>query len=75
MNVQMVIFILKLSKLRKIPCFLSPHLPRTSHEYYLCILAMFTMSSKDVKHVNSRSLGVLNLLGPVGKALFTTLSR
>ena len=40
--------------------FLSLHQPRTSHEYYLCILAIFTMSRKDVKRVNSSSLEVWN---------------
>ena len=35
--------------------------PRISHEYYLCILAMFTMYRKDVKHVNWPSLEVLSL--------------
>ena len=35
--------------------------PRTSHEYYLCILAMFTVSRKDVKYVNWPNLGMLNL--------------
>ena len=54
-------FSLKGSTLRKIPSFLSLHQPRTSHEYYLCILAMFMMSRKDIKHVNWPSLGVLNL--------------
>ena len=34
---------------------------RTSHEYYLCILAMFTMSRKYVKHVNWPRLEVLSL--------------
>ena len=52
---------LKGSTLRKIPSFLSLHQPGTSHEYYLCILAMFTMSRKDVKHVNWPSLEVLTL--------------
>ena len=41
--------------------FLSLHQPRTSHEYYLCILAMFTMSREDVKHGNWPSLEVLSL--------------
>ena len=45
-------FFLKESTLREIPSFLSQHQPRTSHKYYLSILAMFTMSHKDVKHVN-----------------------
>ena len=40
------------STLREIPSFLSLHQPQTSHEYYLCILAIFTISRKDVKHVN-----------------------
>ena len=40
--------------------FLSLH-PRTSHEICLSILAMFTMSSKDLKHVNRLSLAVLRL--------------
>ena len=43
------------------PFFLSLHQPRISHEYYLCILAMFTMSCKDVEHVNWPSLDVLSL--------------
>ena len=43
------------------PFFLSLHQPRTPHEYYLCILAMFTMSRKDLKHVNRPSLAVLFL--------------
>ena len=47
---------LKGSSLRKIPSFLSLHQLRTSHEYYLCILATFTVSRKDVKHVNWPSL-------------------
>ena len=47
--------------MRKIPSFLSLHQPRTSHEYYLCILAMFTMSRKDLRHVNWPSLEVLTL--------------
>ena len=54
-------FYLKGSTLRKIPFFLSPQQPRTSHEYYLCILAMFMMSRKDVKHVNWPSLEVLTV--------------
>ena len=54
-------FSLKRSTLRKIPSFLSSHQPRTSHEYYLCILAIFTMSCKDVKLVNWPSLEVLAL--------------
>ena len=37
------------------------HQPRTSYEYCLCILAMFTMSRKDVKYVNWPSLEVLSL--------------
>ena len=54
-------FSLKGSTLRKIPSFLSLHQPRTSHEYYmyLGILAMFTMSRKDVKHVNWPSLEIV----------------
>ena len=32
-----------------------------AHEDNLCIVAMFTMSCKDVKHVNWTNLGVLNL--------------
>ena len=52
---------LKGSTLKKIPFFSSLHLSRTSHEYNLCILAMFTMSHKDVKYVNWPNLGVLNL--------------
>ena len=54
-------FSLKESPLRKIPSFSSPDQSRTSHEYNLCILAMFMMSSKDVKYVNWPNLGVLNL--------------
>ena len=42
-----------------------PFCHHTSHEHpmniYLCILAMFTMSLKDVKHVNLPSLEVLNV--------------
>ena len=49
------------STLRKIPSFLSLRQPRTSNEYYLCILAMLTMSRKDVKHVNWQSFEVLTL--------------
>ena len=45
-------FSLKVSTLKKMPSFLSLHQPQTSHEYYLCILAMSTVSCKDVKHVN-----------------------
>ena len=45
-------FSLKGSTLRKIPSFSSLHQPRTSYEYHLCILAMFTMSRNDVKHVS-----------------------
>ena len=45
-------FSLKRSTLRKIPSFLSLQQQRTSHEYCLCILAMFTMSRKDLKHVS-----------------------
>ena len=41
--------------------FLSLHQPRTSHEYNMCILAMFTMSYKDVKYFTWPNLGVLNL--------------
>ena len=55
---------LKGSTLRKIPFFLSLHQPRTSYEYNLCILAMFTMSCKDVKYVNWPNLGVVNLRVP-----------
>ena len=40
----LIFFSLERSTLRKIYC--------------LCILAMFTMSSKDVKHVNRPSLAV-----------------
>ena len=47
------------STLRKIPSFLSLHQPRTSHEYYLCILAMFTISREYIKHWPS--LKVLSL--------------
>ena len=57
----MIFFSSKGSTLRKIPSFLSLHQPRTPHEHYLCILAMFTMSHKDVKHVNWPSLEVLTL--------------
>ena len=39
----------------------NPFLSRTSHEYNLCILAMLTMSCKDVKYVNWLNLGVINL--------------
>ena len=52
-------FSVKWSTLRKIPSFLSLHQPQISH--HLCILAMFTMSLKDVKHVNWLSLDVLSL--------------
>ena len=45
----------------RIPSFLSLHQLRTSHEYNLCILAMFTMSCRDVKYVNWSNLGVVNL--------------
>ena len=41
--------------------FLSLHQPQASREYHLCILAMFIMSRKDVKHVNWPSLEVLTL--------------
>ena len=51
-------FSLKGSTPWKIHSFLSLHQPRTSHEYYLCILAIFTMSHKDVKHVNWPNLDV-----------------
>ena len=54
-------FPLKASTLRRIPSFLSLHQPRTSHEYNLCILAMFTISCKDVNYVNWSNLGVFNL--------------
>ena len=47
-----LLFSLKGSALKKIPSLLLLHQPRTSHKYYLCVLAMFTMSLKDVKHVN-----------------------
>ena len=60
-GLMLMFFSLKGSTLRKIPFFLSLHQPRTAHEYYLCILAMFTMSRKDVKHVSWPSLGVLTL--------------
>ena len=40
------------------PFILSLYQPRTSREYCLCILAMFTMSSKDLKHVNRPILGM-----------------
>ena len=56
-----IFFSLKGSTLRKIPSFLSLHQPRKSHEYYLCILAMFSMSRKDVNHVNWLSIEVLTL--------------
>ena len=56
-----LLFSLRGSTPRKIPSCLSLHQPRTSHEYYLCILAIFTMSRKDVKHVNWTSLKVVNL--------------
>ena len=56
-------FSLKGSTLRKIPSFLSLNQPRTSHEYHLCILAMFTMSLKDLKRVNWANLDVLTLPG------------
>ena len=67
MKVPMLIWFssLKGSTLRKIPSFLSLHQPRTSHEYCLCILAMFTMSRKDLRHVNWLSSDVLTL--PVWK--------
>ena len=42
--------------LREIRSVLLLHQPRTSHKYCLCILAMFTMSHKDLKHVNRLSL-------------------
>ena len=51
-------FSLKRSTLRKIPSFLSLQQPRIFHEYCLCILAMITMSRKDLKHVNQPSLAV-----------------
>ena len=55
-------FSLKGLTLRKILSFLSLiHQPRTSHVNYMCILVMFTMSRKDVKHVNWSSLEVLSL--------------
>ena len=57
--------------MRTIPSFLSLHQPRTSHAYYLCILAMLTMFRTDVKHVNWPSLEMLSLhvnVRPVGKA-------
>ena len=54
-------FSLKGLTLGKIPSSLSLHQPRTSYEYHLCILAMFTMSRKDIKHVNWPRLDVLTL--------------
>ena len=60
-DVDLFVFSVKGSTLRTIPSFLSLHQPRTSHEYNLCILAMFTMFCKDVKYVNWPNLGVLNL--------------
>ena len=57
----MLIFFFETINTEEIPSFLFLHQPRTSHEYYLCILAMFTMSRKDVKHVNLPSLGVFTL--------------
>ena len=51
-------FLLKRSTLRKIPWVLSLQQPRTSREYYLCILAIFTMSSEYLKHVNRPSLAI-----------------
>ena len=65
-------FSLKGSTLRTILSFLSVNEPRTSHEYNLCILAMLTMSRKDVKHVNWPRLEVLTSVfvngRPVGEA-------
>ena len=56
-------FFLKGSTLMKITNFLS--LTYTSHEHhmniFLYILTMFTMSRKDLKHVNQPSLAVLTL--------------
>ena len=57
----LIFFSLKGSTLMKTPFFLSLYQPRTSHEYYLCILVMFMMSRKDVKHVNWPGLQVLSL--------------
>ena len=56
----LIFFSLKGSTLRKIPSFLSLYQPRTSHEYYLCILAVFVMFHRDVKYVNWSSLEVLS---------------
>ena len=58
-GLMLIFFSLMGSTLRKIPSFLSLHQPQTSHEYYLCILMMLTMSRKDVKHVNWPRLEVL----------------
>ena len=57
----MLIFFSLKGSTRIIRSCLSLHQSRTSYEYYLCILAMFTMSRKDVKHVNWPSLDVLTL--------------
>ena len=43
---------------KKNPFFLLLQQLRTSHEYCLCILAMFTMLRKDLKHVNRTRLAV-----------------
>ena len=51
-------FFFERSTLRKTPSFLSLHQPRTSHEYHLCILAMYR---KDLKQVNRLSLAQLPL--------------
>ena len=58
MGLMLIFFSLERSTLRKIPYFLSLQQPRTSREYCLCILAMFTMSSKDLKNVNRPSLAL-----------------
>ena len=54
----LIFFSLKKSTMRKIPSFLSPQQPQTFRENCLCILAMFMMSRKDLKHVNRQSLAV-----------------
>ena len=47
------------------------HQPRTSHEYRLCNLAMFMVSSKDLEHVNQPSLGLIEMCGPLGMWSFS----
>ena len=66
MKGSMLIFFFERINTEENPFLLSLHQPRASHEYHLSILAMFTMSRKDVKHVNWLRLGVFgNVFGNV----------